>query len=140
MSETLSMFKLLRLVRDARSTKNSDRLLLNALAMRSDPKRNYACWPSYRQLGLDTMLDEVTLKRAAKRLEDAGLLRRRVRKNRSNLFFVNVTKLIEQAEAMREANRKSKSENWESPFEFSLEETNESHLEDDDSYYGGEYE
>ena len=117
MSEVMPVFKLLRLVRDARSTRNADRALLFALAMRCQPAKKFLSWPSYRQLALDTQLDEVTLKRAAKRLEDAGLLKRVVRANRSNCFFLNVELLQQQAAAIKEAEDAAKNnDDLESPF------------------------
>ena len=78
-----STFTLLLAVRDSQSTRGSARALLEALVLRAAPKNANACWPSYRQLAEDTMLDEATLKRAAKTLEDAGLIRRLVRRQRS---------------------------------------------------------
>jgi hypothetical protein len=95
-------FALLRLIRDARSTKNADRDLLNALALRSQPAKNFISWPSYRQLALDTQLDEITLRRAAKRLETVKLINRVIRANRSNCFFINVPLLEKQAAAVKE--------------------------------------
>lgn len=93
----MPIFEVLRLVRDARSTKKADRELLVALALRCDPTKHFIAWPSYAPLALDTLLDQATLKRAAKRLEDAGLIKRVVRTNRSNHFFINVPLLQEQA-------------------------------------------
>jgi hypothetical protein len=113
----MSHFELLRLIRDSRSTKNADRELLHALALRSDPKKSFISWPSYRQLALDTQLDEVTLRRAAKRLESARLIRRVVRANRSNCFLLNVPLLQEQAAEAKAAEDAAKEqEDVESPF------------------------
>ena len=74
-----------------------------ALALRCNPKKRYSCWPSYRQLALDTGLHEVTLKAAAADLEEANLVKRVTRRNRSNIFFLNIAKLEEQADAVRKA-------------------------------------
>lgn len=60
------------------------------------------CWPSYRLLAEDTQLDEGTLKRAAKALQEAGLIRRVIRRQRSNQFYVRFDVLIRQAEFKRE--------------------------------------
>lgn len=103
-----SSFTLLLAVRDSQSTRGSARALLQALVYRAD--RSYICWPSYRQLAEDTMLDEATLKRAAKTLEDAGLIRRIIRRQRSNKFFVRYDRIVEQAEAKREARKVAKAE------------------------------
>ena len=87
MEQKMPVFAVLRLVRDARSTRNAERQLLDALAMRCQPAKKFLSWPSYRQLALDTQLDEITLKRAAKRLEDKRLIKRVIRQNRSNCFY-----------------------------------------------------
>jgi DNA-binding transcriptional MocR family regulator len=117
--EIMPVFQLLRLIRDARSTKNADRELLYALAMRCQPAKMFVCWPSYRQLALDTMLDEVTLKRAAKHLEDAKLISRVVRANRSNRFFINVPLLQQQVAEVKVADDAAKNQepDVDSPFD-----------------------
>jgi DNA-binding MarR family transcriptional regulator len=104
--EIMPVFKVLRIVRDAQSTRGAQRALLFALAMRCQPAKKFISWPSYRQLAEDTMLDEVTLKRAAKKLEDSKLIRRQVRRNRSNIFFLNVALLQEQARDVKAAKEK----------------------------------
>src|SRR5580698_5020947 len=116
MSDTMSNFELLRLIRDARSTRNADRELLFALGLRADPKKKFSCFPSYRQLALDTQLDEVTLKRAARRLEQAELIKRSIRANRSNLFFLNVPKLQEQKAKAEKEGAKAAAFDEVSPF------------------------
>jgi DNA-binding MarR family transcriptional regulator len=118
-SAVMPVFRVLRLVRDARSTRNAQRELLYALAMRCQPAKKFICWPSYAQLAKDTLLDETTLKRAAKRLEDADLIKRVVRPNRSNCFYLNVALLQVQAAAVKEAEEAAKlvaEEDDESPF------------------------
>jgi len=99
----ISTLKLLTLIRDSHQFSGSQRALLDALALRANPDRDYRCWPSYATLALDTGLDETTLRRAAKALEDANLIRRQRRKTRSNIFFVNVAliqkRALEEAEA-----------------------------------------
>jgi hypothetical protein len=107
-SKIMPIFSVMRTIRDARSTKNAPRELLYALAMRCDPAKKFICWPSYRTLALDTQLDEVTLKRAAKLLEDDGIIRRVVRANRSNCFFLNIALLQEQAAAVKAADDEAK--------------------------------
>jgi hypothetical protein len=115
----MPVFSVLRLIRDARSTKNADRALLMALGLRCKPAEGFKCWPSYRQLALDTQLDEVTLKRAAKRLEDTKLIKRVIRQNRSNSFFLNIPLLQEQAQAVEAAEEDAKKAAYddESPFD-----------------------
>ncbi len=100
---TVSTFGLLLLVRDARSTGKSERALLNALALRANPEKNYVSWPSYERLERDTLLNQFTLKRAAAALEKKGIISRSVRANRSNRFFINVPLLQEQAAATKAA-------------------------------------
>ena len=97
--KTISVFQVLRLVRDARSTKGAERQLLMALVLRCNPKENFKCWPSYALLAKDVQLDPMTLKRAAKKLEDREIIKRVIRPNHSNLFFINVALLQEQAAA-----------------------------------------
>jgi DNA-binding MarR family transcriptional regulator len=118
-SAVMPVFRVLRLVRDARSTRNAQRELLYALAMRCQPAKKFICWPSYAQLAKDTLLDVTTLKRAAKRLEDAELIKRVVRPNRSNCFYLNVPLLQEQAAAIKAAEDAAKlvvEEDDEAPF------------------------
>jgi DNA-binding MarR family transcriptional regulator len=137
MSNVMSVFAVLRLIRDARSTRNADRALLMALGLRCQPAKKFLCWPSYRQLALDTQLDEVTLKRAAKRLEDAGLIKRVVRQNRSNAFFLNISLLQDQAAAVKAADEEAKKAAFEdegSPFAQPMSFTDD---EDNDDNHSG---
>jgi DNA-binding transcriptional regulator YhcF (GntR family) len=130
--EVMSVFRLLRLVRDARSTQNADRALLIALAMRCQPAKKFISWPSYRLLAQDTQLDEITLKRAAKRLEDSKLIRRVKRANRSNTFFINAALLQQQAAVVKAAEEAAKKhDEVESPFEEPLAVDHEVSGEDD---------
>ncbi|MCU1294142.1 MAG: Helix-turn-helix domain [Bryobacterales bacterium] len=103
--KTTSLFNLMLLARDARSTKGAERGLLYALLMRCRPDQNYSCFPSYRRLGIDTGYDPATLKRAAKALQDKGLIFRRTRLNRSTIFFINMAVLADQAAANRAADK-----------------------------------
>jgi hypothetical protein len=97
-STSMSLISVLLLIRDDRKTKGAQRELLYALALRCQPDKAFICWPSYQQLALDTQLNEVTLKRAAHALEEAGYIHRVIRPNHSNKFFLNMAKI--QAEAM----------------------------------------
>ena len=45
-TETLPVFSVLRLIRDAHSTRKAERQLLDALGLRCNPKKKYLCWPS----------------------------------------------------------------------------------------------
>ena len=92
-----TVLDLFRAIRDSESTKGSQRILLLALALRCKPG-TWMCWPSYSRLARDTCLDAVTCKRAAKGLEEAGIVRRQVRRNRSNRFYINFERLRAQAE------------------------------------------
>jgi hypothetical protein len=100
--DNLSTSQLVRLVRDAGSTRNAMREVLYALALRANPKRGYICWPSYAQLALDTCLNEDTVRRATVALDKENLVRRVYRANRSNCFYINVQLLQEQADARKE--------------------------------------
>ena len=113
MSEAfLSTNAILRAIRDARTTRGSERELLYALVLRINPSKGMHCWPSYSLLGRDTQLDVTTLKRAAKSLEQKGFIKRRIRKNRSNIFFVNVEPFLREAAQ----NKLRPDETIESPF------------------------
>ena len=118
-NDVMPVFGVIRLVRDAQSTRNAERELMYALAMRCNPAKKFMSWPSYRMLASDTMLDQATLKRAAKRLEDQQLIKRVVRANRSNVFYLNVALLQQQAADVKAAEKVRKlaeSGQDESPF------------------------
>lgn len=111
-----SAFKVLLMARDAKSTKGADRQVLNALIMRAKPEKKYSCYPAYELLAEDTNLNIKTVKRAAQDLEKAGLIRRRIRHNQSNLFFINVRRLQEQV-AEREAEEAARKKASEEEFD-----------------------
>jgi DNA-binding MarR family transcriptional regulator len=104
----LSNFEVMRIIRDSRAVRNAPRQLLDALGLRCRPREGFKAWPSYRQLGIDTGLDPMTLKRAAKKLEEAQLIKRVVRPNRSTLFFLNISLLQKLAEESRKADDERK--------------------------------
>ena len=106
--EPLPIFKVMRIVRDARSTSGSQRLVLWALSLRCSPKRGYTAFPSYATLGKDTGLDPHTCKRAARALEEASLIQRIRRRNRANVFRLNVALLLDQMDAQLKADELSK--------------------------------
>jgi hypothetical protein len=133
-SNNLSNFQVLRMIRDSRTTKHSERLLLNALALRANPAKGYRSWPSYALLSLDTMLDQKRVRRAAQALEAKNLIKRMERPNSTNLFFVNVALLAAQAEEALAQDKKKKQEDAgiESPFghfEGSIDESEEPHAD-----------
>ena len=130
--KTMSVFQVLRLVRDARSTKGAERQLLIAIALRCNPKEKFKCWPAYALLAKDTLLDPMTLKRAAKRLEDRKIIKRVIRRNHSNMLFINVALLQEQAAA---ANAPAVEETC--PFEDPDLNNEIKPVEDDDAETGG---
>ena len=103
-----TMQQIVLMVRDSRSTKGAQRQLLMAIAIRANAKAKYSCFPSYAQLADDAQLDEVTLRRAAAALESKGLIKRRRRTNRSNLFFLQVCVLEKHAAEAREARAQEK--------------------------------
>jgi DNA-binding MarR family transcriptional regulator len=99
--------QVLRWARDLQgptAPKGAARPLLQAIILRANQQKRYSCFPSYETLAADCNMDAKTLKRAAKVLEDAGLIRRHVRRNRSNLFVVNVD-LIQQEHVKHKAKR-----------------------------------
>lgn len=136
-----SIVQVLWAIRDSKSTKGAARQLLVALALRCSPKQNYCCWPSYRQLAEDCQLDPATLKRAAASLENAGLVKRIVRKNRSNRFFIIVSKLQEQAKAQKEAKEAAKQEATDEEFPLGVDHDDPEDEQDNSSEWmtGGNY-
>ena len=92
------MNRLLRLIRDARSTKAAGRALLTALAMRMDAGLTCRSSATYEKLAQDTQCDTKTLQRTVKALCEEGLLAQVVRPTRSNVFYINVTLLEQQKE------------------------------------------
>jgi hypothetical protein len=86
-------------IRDSQSTRGAERELLYALCLRARADRKYSCWPGYAQLSADTGLHTTTLKRAAQELERKQLIRRVVRKNSSNIWFLNVPLIVDMANA-----------------------------------------
>jgi DNA-binding transcriptional regulator YhcF (GntR family) len=95
--QPMALIKILWSIRDSGIVRNSERQLLDALAMRCRPKEGYKCWPSYRQVARHTSCNVGTLKKAAAALEEKNLIRRTVRRNRSNYFYINIVMLVEQA-------------------------------------------
>ncbi len=106
-----SPLRLAFMLRDSRTTKGAQRTLLMALVLRCNPNKGYICWPSYRLLADDTQLDAITLRRAAKALEDKGLIRRKQRATRSNIFIVNA-ELLEQHSAEARLAREKEKLSW----------------------------
>jgi DNA-binding MarR family transcriptional regulator len=102
-----SAFKVLIWARNAGSTRGAQRELLYALILRCRKEAKYAAFPGYKLLAEDTGLHPITLKRAAAALIKAGIIKRHVRPNRSNMWFINVSLLQEQA-AAREAEREER--------------------------------
>jgi len=103
-----TMQQIVLMVRDSRSTKGAQRQLLMALGIRANAQAKYSCFPSYAQIADDTQLDEVTCRRAAAALEAKGLIKRRRRTSRSNLFFLQISVLEMRAIEAREARTREK--------------------------------
>jgi hypothetical protein len=96
--QLLPIFTVLRHARDSRLTdKNSELILLYGLILRCDPKKEYSTFVGYDQLCLDTGCNRKTVQTAAGGLEQKGLIKRRLRHNQSNLWFVNVPQLKDAA-------------------------------------------
>ena len=105
---TLSTFEVIHLIRQTTTTKGAERMLLLMLATRCRPTQDYVAWPSYQQLALDAQYDEVTLRRAARLLAEKKLIAIQTRGSRTNLFFLNVDLLQEQAAAEQALQRAEK--------------------------------
>jgi len=98
-------------IRDAGSTKGADRLVLIALLSRCANDGLFKCFPSYALLAYDAQVNIQTAKRSVRNLVQAGIVRRKVRRNQSNFFFINVSLLKEQAEtALAETRRRREQE------------------------------
>lgn len=93
----IPMISVMCAIRDSQSTRGAERELLYAICLRAKAEENYSCWPGYAHLAVDTGLHPVTLKRAAQELERKKLIRRVIRRNKSNKWFLNVTLMFEQA-------------------------------------------
>lgn len=113
----MPIFELMRVIRDSRAVKNGPRLVLDALALRCRTEQEFRAWPSYRQLVLDTGLNMTTLKRIAKQLEERNLIRRKVKANKANTFFINVPLLQEMAQAARDEDQAEKTKRKFSAYE-----------------------
>jgi hypothetical protein len=103
----ISLISIMWAIRDARLCRNAERQLLDAIALRVNAK-DFTCFPSYKTLHMDTGIHESTLKKNAMSLEKKGLIRRRIRHNKSNVFILNVTRIFQQAEKNRKADKEQK--------------------------------
>jgi DNA-binding MarR family transcriptional regulator len=113
---TLSYIDILKDDRDSQLVRNSELVLLMMLSLRVNPTKQYSCFPSYQLLSRDTGLDMTTLKRAARSLEGKNLIRRKVRPNHSNLWYLNVG-MIQQAAEENRASAKTEEDETGSPFD-----------------------
>lgn len=99
-------------IRDSRKTtkvKGAERALFEAIGLRCNPKTYFSCFPSYRLLAADTGYDESTLRKKAKVLVAKHLIGRKVRKNRSNIFTLNIKLLWKLARAEKAATEEAES-------------------------------
>lgn len=106
----LSRFDLFELVRDATEVGGAQFLLLIAIAWRANPRENYSCFPSYQRLAEDTHCTQQALRAAARKLEEAKLIWREKRRNRSNVFYLNVALLLELQAGKKTSNGTAKNE------------------------------
>jgi DNA-binding MarR family transcriptional regulator len=98
--KTIPMFKVARLVRDARATTTPGQtLVLWALTLRCDPADHYSCYPSYDLIAKDTRLNIGTVKRVVSELKAMGLISTLVRHNHSSIYWVDIAKLIKMSAA-----------------------------------------
>lgn len=108
-SDLPTILKLLTMARDLEGPKGAARLLLLMLILRAAREHNYSCFPSYGLLASDCNCNMKTLKLAAAELEKLGLIKRVIRRNRSNKFFINV-ELIMSLSAAHRAERAAEKE------------------------------
>lgn len=111
-----TFFEISGWVRDSRLTKGSAQALLYTLVTRCDPKKEYSCFPSYETLSYDTGLDIKTVKSAADRLIEDGLVSKVARFNDSLVWHINVAKLQAAAEKTRALSAAKKAEATICPF------------------------
>ena len=94
-------------IRDAQLVKGSERLLLDAIALRGNRKQHYTCFPAYALLSRDTQVSVRQLKDSAQSLVKKGLIKMRVRPNQSTIYQVQFEYIHGLAEEKRaEAKRK----------------------------------
>jgi hypothetical protein len=114
----LTFLDLLKDARDSHLVAKAQFMLLLMLIVRCDPEKDYSCYPGYELLAEDTGLNMKTLKAAAVGLEGKKLVKRRVRPNHSNVWYINAKLLHETAEAKRAAKAEERSERYDDcPFE-----------------------
>jgi DNA-binding MarR family transcriptional regulator len=97
----LSRFDLFELVRDATDVTGAQLSLLYVIAWRANPIQKYSCYLSTERLVKETHYSPQNLRMAAKKLEEAQLIKREKRTKRSTIFFLNVPLLAERAQAAR---------------------------------------
>lgn len=97
-------------IRDAQCAEGAQRIVLDALALRANPAKGWTCWPSYRLLANDTLLNEETVRRAAKALEEKNLIRRKLRMNTTNIFTVRFKTIVRLAEEKARIKREQEEE------------------------------
>lgn len=100
-------------------TTSAVRLLMFTLISRCDPSAKYSTFVSEGQLYKKTGLSVATIKRAAQRLKELGLIETEPQWNSSNIWYINSRHLHEEAERQRADARAIKSARREinSPFE-----------------------
>lgn len=114
----LTFLDLLKDSRDSHLVTKAEAMLLLMLILRCDPEKSYSCYPGYELLTEDTGLNMKTLKAAAAGLESKTLVKRRVRPNHSNTWFINAKLLHETAEVNRAAKAAERTEDFDDcPFE-----------------------
>ncbi|MDE1156360.1 MAG: helix-turn-helix domain-containing protein [Acidobacteriaceae bacterium] len=102
MQKKLTTLDILRDARNSGLFRKAAQSLYYHLALRADQSKQYSTYVGYPTLCADTGLDAKTLQKAAAELEDQGLIRRVVRPNHSNIWFLNVTAVRDAVERIRE--------------------------------------
>lgn len=106
MKKQYTSFELRDMIRDHTTLTGAQRILLDEIARRANPKHNYACWPSMSLLIHDTHYGDQQIRNAARSLEEAGFIKRIVKSyqdkqkrwRKETRYFLNVHKLEQLSE------------------------------------------
>jgi Helix-turn-helix domain len=88
-------------LRDSRLAKGTDRAVLYTLNSRVRPEDRYSCFLSLDSIANDAGLNVKTVKRSIDRLAEANLLQKVQRFDNSNVYYLNVARMQDEAEKNR---------------------------------------
>lgn len=97
----LSFLEMIVNLRDSHLAGGTDLAVLYTLNSRVRPADRYSCYPSLDSIAADTGLNVKTVKRSIDRLQEANLLQKVQRYDNSNVYYLNVALLQEEAEKNR---------------------------------------